>query len=251
MILALSGLLAGVLAGFLGIGGGSLLVPILVTLGNEPVQSVAISNLAIAIISLSGSIQNWRMGKLNLKRVFYLSLPALITAQIGVYFANQLPSTLLLTAFGILLLVNVYLVGLRKKLTHNTAETSQHQKLISNSMIAKIAAGSLAGLLAGLFGVGGGVIIVPLQIVFLGETIKVAIQTSLGVICITAISATMGHSFHGNVLFTDGIILGIGGIIGSQFSTRMLPKLPDKVILFAFRIILASLSIYILYKANS
>ena len=251
MIELLSGLLAGVLAGFLGIGGGTLLVPILVTLGNEPPQSVATSSLAISIIAVAGSFQNWRMGKLHLKRVFYLSLPALITAQIGVYFANQLPSTLLLTAFGILLLVNIYLVGLRKELTNKTAENSQDQKYMLNPMIAKIFAGSAAGLLAGLFGVGGGVIIVPLQVVFLGETIKVAIQTSLGVIVITTISATIGHSLNGNVLFTDGIILGIGGLIGSQFSTRMLPKLPDKVILFAFRTILASLSIYILYKANS
>lgn len=245
-ILALGGLVSGILAGFLGIGGGTVLVPLLVGLGYTPIQAVATSSLAILITSISGSIQNWRMGYFNVKRVIYLGLPALVTAQIGVYLATRLTPYLLLTAFGLLLLINIYLVELRKRLTNKNARLEQ-QKF--NPVVSIIFTGSTAGVLAGLFGVGGGVIMVPLQILLLGEPIKVAIQTSLGVIIITAISTCVGHTYSGNVLFREGILLGMGGLLGAQISTRILPKLPDEVVSITFRTMLGILSIYIFWQA--
>ena len=252
LILTFAGLVSGILAGFLGIGGGIVLVPILVALGNTPVQSVATSSLAILITAVSGSIQNWRMGNLDFRRVFDLGLPALITAQIGVFFAKKLPPNILLILFGILLIANVYLVDLRKKITVTKLSQPQDkeiQKQIFNPIFARIITGSTAGILAGLFGVGGGVIMVPLQIIWLGESIKLAIQTSLGVIVITAISACVGHALNNNVLCLPGIVLGLGGLVGVQISTRLLPKLPDPIITFAFRAMLAMLSVYIFWQA--
>jgi hypothetical protein len=246
VILAFGGLVSGILAGFLGIGGGTVLVPLLVALGYTPVQAVATSSLAILITSISGSIQNWRMGYFDSKRVIYLGLPALVTAQIGVYLADRFAPYLLLTAFGLLLLTNVYLVELRKRLTAKNARLEPRK---FNPVISRIFTGSAAGILAGLFGVGGGVIMVPLQILLLGETIKLAIQTSLGVIVITAVSACVGHALNGNVLFIEGILLGIGGFLGVQISTRILPKLPDEVVSLAFRTMLGILSIYVFWQA--
>lgn len=115
--------------------------------------------------------------------------------------------------------------------------------------VARIITGSLAGVLAGLFGIGGGVIMVPLQMLLLRETIKIAIQNSLGVIVITAISASIGHAINGNVLFLPGFILGFGGLIGAQISTRFLPKISDRTISICFRILLVSLAIYMFWQA--
>ncbi|NEP87207.1 MAG: sulfite exporter TauE/SafE family protein [Okeania sp. SIO2C2] len=295
-ILAVSGLFAGVLAGFLGIGGGTILVPLLVTLGYEPIQAVATSTLSIIITATSGSIQNWKMGYLSISRVLGIGFAALITAQLGVYFANLFASRWLLFAFGLFLALNIYLVEFRKRITMKKkqdeelqnnqqenlkvkAENTNNQDFVVEfilpftphplplmfekivkeinyqfpdkymKVIARVITGSLAGLLAGVFGVGGGVIIVPLQILLLGESIKVAIQTSLGVIVITAFSACIGHGIRGNVLWEPGALLGFGGLLGVQFSTRFLPKLPDKVISLAFRGLLAILSIYIFGQA--
>ncbi|MFQ3583884.1 MAG: sulfite exporter TauE/SafE family protein, partial [Cyanobacteriota bacterium] len=110
LALGVGGLLAGILAGFLGIGGGTILVPLQVSLGIPPIQAVATSNLSIVMTSIAGSVQNWRMGLLDLKRVILLGIPALITAQVGAMIASRIPSYLLLAAFGVLLLVNTYLV---------------------------------------------------------------------------------------------------------------------------------------------
>jgi uncharacterized protein len=245
LVLAIGGLVSGVMAGLLGIGGGVILVPLLVSLGNEPIKATATSSLAIVITSVSGSIQNWRMGYFDLQKVLYLGIPALITAQLGVFLAIKIPPYLLLALFGVLLLTNIYLVQLRKQLltAGNNKENSFHPT------IARIATGGAGGLLAGLFGVGGGVIMVPLQMLLLKEPIKIAIQTSLGVIISTAVSASVTQAYAGNVLFIQGTILGGGGLLGAQLSTRVLPKLPDNVVSIVFRSFLGILAIYIFYRA--
>ncbi|MEG4631326.1 sulfite exporter TauE/SafE family protein [Microcoleus sp. AR_TQ3_B6] len=274
LILGAAGLFAGILAGFLGIGGGTVIVPLLVALNYAPVQAVATSGLSIVITAISGSIQNWRMGYLSLSQVAGIGFPAVITAQIGAYLAGIFPPYLLLLAFGLLLWLNIYLIEVRKSITaKQKAEAEQgelggqggegenpqlpitnyqlpnNSKILFHPTLAKIATGSAAGLLAGLFGVGGGVIMVPLQILLLGESIKTAIQTSLGVIVITAISATAGHAARGNILWVAGLILGGGGLLGVQVSTRFLPRLPERIVSFAFRSLLAVLSIYVFWQA--
>lgn len=256
VIFGVAGLFAGILAGFLGIGGGTVLVPLLVALGYQPVQAVATSSLSIVITAISGSVQNWRMGYLSFNRVIGIGFPAVVTAQFGAYLAGLFRPYWLLAAFGLLLLLNIYLIELRKRLVakqqQNLKEIAE-EVLIQDSKIktilARIATGSAAGVLAGLFGVGGGVIMVPMQILLLGETIKTAIQTSLGVIIITAISATVGHALRGNVLWIEGLLLGCGGLLGAQISTRFLPKLSDEIVSLAFRSLLAILSIYVFWQA--
>ncbi|NJL01564.1 MAG: sulfite exporter TauE/SafE family protein [Spirulinaceae cyanobacterium SM2_1_0] len=250
-LLLLSGLGAGLLAGLLGIGGGTVLVPILVTLGRSYDQAVATSSLAIVIISLSGTLQNWRMGYLDWQRVALLGLPAILTAQVGAFLVGQFPDFLKEAAFGLLLLVTLWLAALRRRLVkRETAVSSAHENAQSlHPVLARTGTGAAAGLLAGLFGVGGGVIMVPLQMLLLGEPIKLAIQTSLGVIVITATSAAIGHTWQGNVLWLDGILLGFGGLLGAQVSTRFLPRLPDRVVSVSFSLLLIVLAIYFFWRA--
>jgi uncharacterized protein len=241
LTLVLGGLVSGMLAGILGIGGGSVLVPLMVYLGFTPIKAIGTSSLAILLTSLSGSIQNWRMGYIDWRKIGSLGLPALISAQIGAALAQYIPAAWLLFGFAALMLMNIYLVGLKQRLVgiESAATPSTNHKLLSNTLT-----GSLAGLVAGLVGVGGGAIMVPLQMLLLGETIKVAIQTSLGVVVLTAISATIGHSINANVSFSQGLILGIGGLLGAQLGTRYLPKLSDTIVSNLFRLTLLLISIY-------
>ncbi len=283
LALAVGGLAAGILAGFLGIGGGTILVPLQVSLGIPPLQAVATSNLAILFTSLAGSLQNWRMGLLDPKRVISLGIPALFTAQAGAILASRLPGYLLLAAFGVLLLANIYLVELRKTVVAHAQELDRpvvapggtespgagelcsRPAAKGRMWLARTFTGGAAGLLAGLFGIGGGVIMVPLQILLLRETLKVAIQTSLGAIVLTAAAATLSHAGLGdwignalgfgdgtirqNVLWIPGLILGTGGLVGVQISTRILPKLPDGIVSLLFRTFLAGLSLYVFWQA--
>ncbi|NEO33693.1 MAG: sulfite exporter TauE/SafE family protein [Symploca sp. SIO3C6] len=261
LIFAAAGLFAGILAGFLGIGGGTVLVPFLMALGYEYPQAVAISLLAIVITASSGSWQNWRMGLFSFERVIGIGIPALVAAPIGAYLTGVFPQHWLEVAFGIMLLFSIYLlqlrIQLRKTITAKykpespSVQASKRlpQHLVLQTLMARIATGIAAGMLAGFFGVGGGAVMVPLQILLLGETIKTAIQTSLGVIVITAISACVGHALQGNLLWAQGLMLGVGGSLGALISTRFLPKLPERVVSLAFCTLLVMLSISVFWQA--
>lgn len=254
------GILAGVLAGFLGIGGGTVMVPAMVALGLSGVEAVGTSTLAILIISLGGSLQNWRMGFLKLNNVLLLGLPSVVTAFLGTALASYIPEYVLLGIFGLFLLINIYLIGVKKQVVAqaklSTAETADEPLAPlppgpkpMNPTLARTLIGGTAGFLAGLFGVGGGVVMVPLQILLLRETIKTAIQTSLGAIVITALSAAGWHSLQGNVVPLTGVLLGLGGLAGVQVSTRYLPKLPDAIVTLMFRALLAFFALFFFYRA--
>ena len=247
LILTVGGLVAGIISGLLGIGGGVVLVPILVLLGFEADRAVATSSLAVVIIAFSGSLQNWRMNQLDFKRILPLGLPALVTAQFGATLAEFFPAYILLTTFGLMLFVSIYLITISKSLKTNKSHSKQTSKF--NPTLIRIGTGSAAGMLAGLFGMGGGSIMVPSQVIFLGEPIKLAVQTSLGVVVINSLSSTISHFIYNNVVFKAGFLLGTGGILGAQISTRILPKLPERLISFLFRALLTGLSIYVFSQA--
>ncbi len=247
-MLLLGGLIAGGLSGILGIGGGSVLVPLMVSLGFTPIHAISTSSLAILLSSLSGSIQNWRMGYLKWAQISWLGVPALVTAQLGAAAARYIPAHWLLFSFAALMLMNIYLVTLQQRLadtpgrdllTTSDSHSTKWHKIRSLALV-----GGLAGLVAGLVGVGGGAIMVPLQMMLLREKIKVAIQTSLGVVFLAAVSATVGHSINGHVLFRQGLVLGIGGFVGAQLGTRYLPRLPDLLVCHLFRLTLGLISLY-------
>ena len=258
ILLSLAGLLSGVLAGFLGIGGGTLLVPVLIQMNFlpvpiqfTPVQATATSSLAILVTSSAGSFQNWRMGYLRLRQILLLGAPALVTAFLGTLVGSSIPDYWLLLGFGSLLLTNIYLVSLKKRVV-SKAKFRESRMAIGpaiNPVTARLITGSTAGFMAGLFVVGGGVILVPLQILLLGESIKSAVRTSLGVIVITSISACAGHALNYNINWVAGLILGVGGLIGVQVSTRFLPKLSNATVTNLFRVMLIVLSLYIFFQA--
>ena len=235
------GFISGCLAGLLGIGGGVLLVSYLQVVGLNYVEAIATSSLAIIITSCAGSWQNWRMGFLDPNKVIALAIPAMVVSLVATDLTVIVSENILQFLFGVLLLVNIYLTHLKNRFSHQ--ENVQGKKII-NRNLAIIFTGSLAGFLGGIFGVGGGLVLVPLQMFFLQEDIKSAVRTSLGAIVFISLAASVGHYYNQNVLFYSGLFVGIGGVIGVQITTRFLPKIADKYVQLLFTIILVILAIY-------
>lgn len=247
-LLAVFGIVTGILSGLLGIGGGLLMVPAL-TLFNVPlVQATATSLVGVFLSSVSGSIRNLSAGELNWRSSLLLALFGIVTAQVGAWLGNQIPDAWLSLAFAGLLLATIYLMNLRQKLQRQSLAAAASPEPSSTPepirFVPTAGIGLLAGLLSGLFGVGGGVVMVPLQMLFLAETIKAAVRTSLGAIVAIAISGLAQHTWNGNVLWIPGICLGLGGIVGAQFGTRLLPRLSDRTVNQLFRAFLIGLAVY-------
>lgn len=244
LILAGGGLFAGFLAGILGIGGGVIIVSLLTALGNPFTQASATSSLVIIMNSSAGSLYNWSRGYLNLKKVVYIAIPAILFAFLGAYITGGIPEYILFIIFACFMLANIGLIRLKKNLA-----TKQHSIKGVNPILSRIITGGIAGFLAGLLGIGGGAIMVPLQMLLLNENIKVAARTSLGAIVAATISSYIFHASKGNVLLVPGLILGISGILGSQIGTRMLPNLSNSLVNQIFSLFLGTMALYNFWKA--
>ena len=94
--------------------------------------------------------------------------------------------------------------------------------------LALAAIGTAAGLFSGLFGVGGGVVMVPLLLLWLGYGEREATGTSLAAIVVIATAATLTHGAYGNVRLTDGLLVGlpaVGGVLaGAWLQQRIEPR---------------------------
>lgn len=245
--LSLLGLFTGILSGLLGIGGGLLLVPALTLFGIPLIQATATSLVAVLLSSISGSVRNFSQGELNWKVSLLLALFGIGTAQIGAWLGNRAPDAWLSLAFALLLIVTIYLMHLRQRLQKQQVQQAAAAAVPSPSAIQFLPTagiGLVAGILSGLFGVGGGVVMVPLQMLFLQEAIKSAVRTSLGAIVAIAISGLIQHAWNGNVLWIPGLCLGLGGILGAQLGTRLLPRLADRTVNLMFRAFLIGLAVY-------
>jgi uncharacterized protein len=82
--------------------------------------------------------------------------------------------------------------------------------------------GLVVGFFSGLFGVGGGIILVPLLIVFVGFTQRRASGTSLAAVLPTAVSGMIAYAAHGSVDWTAGALLAAGAVVGSLLGTWLL-----------------------------
>ncbi len=103
-------------------------------------------------------------------------------------------------------------------------------------------AGAGAGFFGGLFGVGGGAILVPLLTQALAFTQHEAHATSLAVTLFTALSAGAVYAAHGNVAWSAGIVIGIGSAIGAPIGARLAHRLSARALLRAFSVFLLVLA---------
>lgn len=105
--------------------------------------------------------------------------------------------------------------------------------------VARLAAiGSAGGLFSGLFGVGGGTVMVPLLLLWMGYEARAAAATSLGAIALTAAFAAGTQGLYGNVDVVAGLLVGIPAVGGVLLGTWLQQRLPSDVIAFAFAALL-------------
>jgi len=254
IVLFLLGIITGILSGIFGVGGGFILVPALTFLGVSVVNAAATSLVGILFTAMSGSLGNWWIGQLNWRPCFQIALVGIPAAQVGAWLADRLSDRWLALSFALLLLLTIYLIYWRQTLrtaSDNPQDETDCNAILSVPLIGwKFAQiGAISGVMSGLFGIGGGIVMVPLQMLLLGESIKLAAPTSLGAMVAIAASGLVQHTWHHHVLWISGICLGIGGIIGAQIGTVFLNKIPVHWINRVFNLLLIGLALYMLKKS--
>ncbi len=229
------GLLAGALAGMFGVGGGFLMVPLYIAwLGLEQRKSHATSLAAVVPIALAGAIGYAAEGSVDWSAGITLLIGSVFGALYGVKLLGQVSLKFLQMGFASLL----YLSAMRLIWSSNP-----HQLLDGWASIALlIAVGFFAGLMSGLFGVGGGIVLVPALIITAGLDSLTARGTSLVVIVGSGLSGTWVNLRKKNIEIPYALLSGLAGILSTFFGVYLSHQIPQRIAVILFAVILVFLA---------
>ena len=119
-------------------------------------------------------------------------------------------------------------------------------RMLSRRTLTLAAVGTLAGLFSGLFGVGGGIVIVPLLVLWLGVDERLATGTSLVAIVVVAAVATAAHGAYGNVHLREGVLVGLPAVVGVLIGTELQQRISTKAISLVFSALLVAVAVDLL-----
>jgi uncharacterized membrane protein YfcA len=119
----------------------------------------------------------------------------------------------------------------------------------SPDLLRLAAIGTLAGLFSGLFGVGGGTVIVPLLIFWFAYGERLATGTSLGaIVIIGSFGALAGGGIYGNVHVLTGLLLTIPAVLGVVLGTAIQQRIPQRAVSYLFALLLVAIAIELILK---
>ena len=235
-LLALAaGIPIGFQLGMTGTGGALLAVPLLVYVVGMTVQeAAAISLVVVAVSSLFGAWDYGRLGEVKGKATLAFSWTGIVGAWLGAYGNRFLPKEVFLISFGVMLLLARWLIVRQRHLQHQSEQRSRCAEHFPGSCWLKAAAIGLGvGIINGLFGVGGGFLIVAALVLTLDFPTRLAIGTSLSIIAIIAVAGIAAHAEFGAIDSELSFLVIVGSIagmvLGARFDHIATPKVISRV----------------------
>ncbi len=240
------GLLIGVVAAILGIGGGVFLVPTLhMLLGLDMHKAVGTSLFVILFLSSSAALSYSRKKLILWKLALIFECGSTIGAYVGARTSSIMPSYWLKMCFSIVLLYTAYRMwrGKGKQPLKGSQGGSSVEATYNfrdpTFLVILIGLGFIAGFLSGLLGIGGGVVKVPIMSLILGLPMHNAVATSAFMITITALVGSSSHFAMGNVEYMTGLALAPFVMLGSHLGTRISVRLRGRIISRLFAVLIA------------
>ncbi len=263
------GCVVGFALGLTGGGGGIFAVPLLVYgLAVAPREAVGISLASVGGTAMFGVGPRLARGEVELRTGLLFAIAGMLGAPIGSYLSTLLPENVLLVLFALLM----FLVAQRMWAKARQPETpsgvcatesepgpdrsacqrDEDGKLRLNSRCARLLAfiGMLTGVLSGLFGVGGGFVIVPALVLFSGMAIHAAVATSLFVIVLISISGVTSHLIQGNEWsLTTTLQFMFGGFAGMWLGGIVAKRMKGPALQKTFSIAVVLVACFVIFKS--
>lgn len=252
---AVAGVLVGLLSGLLGIGGGTIMVPLFrLAFGMPAIQATATSLLAIIPTSLSGCVGHFRNRTCVIGVGLAAGLAGACTSPAGVHLASISPSWAIMLAAAVIIGYSAFTM-LKKGLAMPKeagslkasaatakagvkatvpAERPARVRATRRQTVVGVAAGAMAGLASGYVGVGGGFLMVPLFIQFGGISMRQASGTSLIAVTLLAIPGAIAQIMLGNVHILAGLVLSLGSIPGALVGANLVKYVPERTLRLLF-----------------
>jgi len=257
----------GFLGALTGLGGGSIMVPILVGL-NVPVKYAIAASMVTIIATSSGSASSYVKEHItNVKAAFYLEIFTITGAIIGATITAFIEPRFLYFFFAAFLLTSFY--GLSGRLREDFPKRVKQDKFsrwleiegsyydqaarkqVSYKMTNAALGGlgmAIAGLAAGMLGIGAGAFKVSVHELILKMPSKVSSTTSNFIIGITALAGASVYFASGLLFVGLAAPMAVGTTIGAIIGGRILNRFPNRIIRYLFLVIVSALIVQMLYR---
>jgi len=231
--LALLAVLIGIVAALIGVGGGFLTVPALVLLfAFSSQKAVGTSSSVIVATSLSALAAYAWQRRIDYRVGLVLAAGTIPGGALGAYATSFVSSQVLRVLFGLFMLaVSLQMVLSSEKPDFRASVGGGWVRTLVDSrgmrfeykarMLPGVAFSFLAGVASGLFGIGGGAVMVPVMALLVGIPIHIAVATSAFMIPFSSFSAAVTQVVQGNVVYEYAAVLALGSVIGAQIGARL------------------------------
>lgn len=226
-----------------GFGGGVFMVPILVLIFHIPIQ-LAIGCVILALFpsALISTVHNFKRGLIDFPVGVLLEIPTVAGTVLGAWLTSYLPTWQLEILFSVLVVFTGWTM-LRQGGAGSSPRLLIFKKLndLPPRMVRRTANGTyaiggvtvtsfglLSGMIAGLFGIGGGFIKGPLMVLGFGMPARVAAPTALFMIVITSAVGSVSHYLLGHIQWEVGLFLVLAFTLGSLFGNRKAGSITEK-----------------------
>ena len=238
------GILGGLLSGAFGVGGGIIMVPLLGWfIGLDQRAAAATSLVAIIPSAIAGSIQYGARGELDAMAALLVALGGVGGSVVG----TRLLRTLSLGWLRWLFIALLVLVAVR--LIFEIPARGSGIVYSPIVVVALIGVGVVVGVASGLFGIGGGVILVPVLIAFFGMGDLLAKGTSLLAMIPTSITGSVANRRAGLVRVSDGVIVGVSAVVASFGGVMLAFWLPSRLAVLLFAGFVLLVVVQLVYRA--
>lgn len=235
------GFAAGFLSGQFGIGGGMITAPaIRLLLGGSELVSIGTPLPVIIPTTITGVIAYARRGLLDLRAGLAIGAAGLAFSALGAWLTSVLGGAVALTVMAVLIVwMALDMLQLALRPEPPAATTEGHGKR-RESWVWLGVIGIAAGLSSGFLGLGGGFVVVPVLVRFLGFEAKRAVGTSLVVVLMLAVPGTITHYVLGHVDVSLALCLSLGAIPGAVLGARVTAGARERTARLAFAVMLLS-----------
>jgi uncharacterized membrane protein YfcA len=219
------GFVAGVIGSIIGLGGGIVVVPVLTFLGLAPTTAASSSLFAAFSNSVASTASYARQKRIDYRTGLSLGLMSVPGAVLGAFVSSEVTPEAFKILFGLVLFASCYYIFARRNLETKKSQTRQMLAL-------SVGISFFAGILSSFFGIGGGIVFVPLMILGLGLLVKTATATSQLVLVFSSASGMLSHLFFGHADFDYSLWLSIGAFGGGLVGARLSVELKENSIRF-------------------
>lgn len=256
---AILGVFIGVLSGLIGVGGGTIMVPMYrLAFGMSALASTATSLFTIIPTSISGLVTHMRRKTCIPKLGLALGLGGACSSPLGVWLANLSPSWAVMLAAAIVIAYSAFNMiqkvrampkGKAGGKTDAASAAPPPQPVLTPKQLAQgVGIGLVAGLAAGYVGLGGGFLMIPLMLAWLSIPMKLASGTSLIAVMCIAIPGAITQGMLGNIDYVIGLATAIGTIPGAYLGARFVSVVPERTLRIIFSGFLAVGAILLVVK---